>query len=279
MRILVTGHEGFIGKHLYQTLKQHQHDVVGYEYTENLFPDVTDFDWVIHCGAISSTTEKNIDKVWQHNLKFTEKLIQACAQHRTHLQYASSASVYGPYKNFNETDPCLPQSPYAWSKFLIDKQLNDTGFESYPIHIQGFRYFNVYGYGEEHKGGQMSPVSKFTIQAQEQGEITLFENSDQYLRDFICVDDIVDVHLRMLKKPVSGIYNIGTGTARSFQHIAELIAHKYQAQIRYIPMFEHLKNQYQAYTCADITKLIGVIGPKNWLSPDEYLQKEITQPV
>lgn len=278
MRILVTGHEGFIGKHLYQTLQQNHHDVVGYEYIENQFPDVASFDWVIHCGAVSSTTEKDIDKVWRCNYTFTEKLIQACVQHRTHLQYASSASVYGPYKNFNENDPCLPQSPYAWSKFLIDKLILDKGLASYPIHIQGFRYFNVYGSGEEHKGGQMSPVSKFRIQAQEHGEITLFENSDQYLRDFVCVDDIVDVHLRMLEEPVSGIYNIGTGTARSFQHIAELIANKYHAQIKYIPMFEHLKNQYQAYTCADIGKLTRVIGPKQWTSPQEYLLSEATQP-
>ncbi len=271
MRILVTGHEGFIGKNIYSRLSAIGHDVSGYEYTAEYFPQVANYDWVIHCGAISSTTERDIDKVWACNYNFTKRIIHDCQQQQTHLQYSSSASVYGPYQNFHEDDPCLPQSPYAWSKYLIDKKLLDQGLDTFNIHIQGFRYFNVYGPGEEHKAGQMSPVSKFSQQAQQDGKITVFEHSEKYLRDFVCVHDVVDIHERMLQQPVSGIFNVGTGKARSFQSIAECIAKKYKASIETIPMFEHLKNQYQAYTCADISRLTAIIGEKTWLSPEDYL--------
>lgn len=272
MRILVTGHEGFIGGHIHQTFQAKGMQVDGYEYQEDVFPEVKDYDWVVHCGAISSTTERDIDKVWRQNHDFTRRLITACCAHGTHLQYASSASVYGPYQHFKETDPCLPQSPYAWSKFLIDKYLIDQGWSQFPIIIQGFRYFNVYGDGEAHKKDQRSPVSKFADQAQQTGEIRLFEGSDDFLRDFVCVQDVVAVHTQMLQKPVSGIFNVGTGTARSFASIAESIAQAHQAKVTCIPMPEKLKGQYQTYTCADLTALNSVIAKTEWLSPDDYLQ-------
>lgn len=279
MQILVTGHEGFIGKNIYKALEKKGYGVSGYEYTKGTFPDVSCYDWVIHCGANSSTSEKNIDLVWEQNYLFTKRMIHECEKHHTHLQYASSASVYGPYQTFQEEGPCLPQSPYAWSKFLIDKKLKDAGFHSHNIHIQGFRYFNVYGPGEEHKGGMMSPVSKFTEQAQKLGEITLFENSDQYLRDFVCVHDVVRIHEQMLQQPTSGIFNVGTGVARSFEHIAKLIAKRYHATIKTIAMPDNLKAHYQSYTCADINKLENILGKTTWLSPEEFLQQEIHQAV
>jgi len=121
------------------------------------------------------------------------------------------------------------------------------------------RYFNVYGPREEHKGTQASPVTKFTKQAKEDGVITLFENSDKYLRDFIFVGDVCDIHEQMmLHVKKSGLYNIGTGSATSFQTVAEIIAKKYNADIKYIPMPEELQGQYQEYTCADITKLLNI---------------------
>ena len=152
------------------------------------------------------------------------------------------------------------------------KYLIDQGWSQFPIIIQGFRYFNVYGDGEAHKKDQRSPVSKFADQAQQTGEIRLFEGSDDFLRDFVCVQDVVAVHTQMLQKPVSGIFNVGTGTARSFASIAESIAQAHQAKVTCIPMPEKLKGQYQTYTCADLTALNSVIAKTEWLSPDDYLQ-------
>ena len=114
--------------------------------------------------------------------------------------------------------------------------------------IQGFRYFNVYGDGEDHKGDQASPVSKFTKQINETETLKLFKGSDRYLRDFIYVDDVVDIVLNN-DKP-SGIYDLGTSNPISFQEVGELLAKKYNGTIEYIPIPKHLECKYQEYTRA-----------------------------
>ena len=114
--------------------------------------------------------------------------------------------------------------------------------------IQGFRYFNVYGNHEDNKGDQSSPVSKFTKQIKETGKLRLFEGSDKFFRDFICVDDLVEVVLN--NKNLSGIYDLGTSSPVSFQHVAECVSRKYNGEIEYIPFPDHLKKKYQDYTCA-----------------------------
>ena len=115
----------------------------------------------------------------------------------------------------------------------------------------------MYG-ANENKGTQASPITKFTEQAKEEGVITLFENSDKYERDFIFVGDVCDIQEQMLYVKKSGLFNIGTGSTTSFQTVAEIIAKKYNADIKYIPMPETLQGQYQEYTCADITKLLNI---------------------
>ncbi len=132
--------------------------------------------------------------------------------------------------------------------------------------IQGFRYFNVYGDGEDHKGNQASPVSKFTKEIRETGELNLFEGSDKFLRDFVCVDDIVDIVLN--NDAPSGIYDIGTGNPISFQEVAELVAKKENGKINTIPFPDHLVGKYQTYTCADMSWLKNY----NFKSVAEYLQ-------
>ena len=114
--------------------------------------------------------------------------------------------------------------------------------------VQGFRYFNVYGDGEEHKEDQASPVSKFAKQIEETGKLKLFEGSDKFLRDFICVDDIVNIVLDN-DKP-SGIYDLGTSNPVSFQKVADCVIKKYNGEIEEVPFPEHLKGKYQDYTCA-----------------------------
>ena len=272
MKILVTGHKGFIGSHMAQYLIHKGHEVEGFEYVENVVPTVEQYDWVVHCGAISDTTERDIDKVWRHNYEFTMRLLQICDNYQTNIQLASTAAVYGPNRSFNEEDPCYPQTPYAWSKFLIDKFLIDNGIDKFNMLVQSYRYFNVYGPGEGHKADQMSMVSKFQTQAETDGKIKLFKNSDQYKRDIVCVYDLVRIHEEMMHKDVSGVYNLGTSKAIDIQSIAKQIAKHHKAKIEYIDMPDHLKGQYQEYTCADNAKLHNTIPIRHWLTLEEYLK-------
>jgi ADP-L-glycero-D-manno-heptose 6-epimerase len=187
----------------------------------------------------------------------------------TNFQYASSASVYGTTTHFTEDGPLLPQSPYAWSKYLFDRFVMQHNGD-FNILVQGFRYFNVYGPLEEHKEDQASPYTKFTKQAKENGVINVFENSSEYKRDFVCVEDLCQVHEKMLNVDKSDIWNIGTGNPVSFETVATAIAKKYNATIKYVPMPDSLKAQYQKFTSADLTKLNSVCY-HNWINIEEYI--------
>jgi ADP-L-glycero-D-manno-heptose 6-epimerase len=250
MKILITGDRGFIGQNMVDALEEH--DLRYFEWGESE-PDVTGLDWVIHLGAITSTTEKNVDRVMNQNFDFSRWLLQQCHSKGVNFQYASSASVYGLNQNFKEDAPVNPLSPYAWSKYLFDRYMleNDWG----GIIVQGFRYFNVYGKNEDHKGGQASPFYQFEKQAKETGVIKLFEGSENYIRDFVPVETVCQVHQRFFDVHESGIWNIGTGETMSFKDVADLYAAMYNARIEYIPMPDNIKNQYQTYTCADVTRL------------------------
>jgi len=258
MRILVTGHKGFIGSNLALYLQTQGHEVEGWEYVPNTIPDPSNYDWVLHIGANSSTTETDVELIMEQNFEHSMRLLQACDMMGTNFQYASSASVYGPTTHFTEAGPLQPQSPYAWTKYLFDRFV-EQNIDNFQVLVQGFRYFNVYGLGEDHKGDQASPYTKFTKQAKDTGVIKLFENSNNYKRDFVCVEDICKVHDLMLEQDTSGIYNIGTGIPESFEEVANAVASKYNAKIEYIAMPENLKGQYQDYTCANTKKLTNII--------------------
>jgi ADP-L-glycero-D-manno-heptose 6-epimerase len=269
MKILVTGHKGFIGQNLTAHLTGQGHIVEGWEYQPNEIPLPKDYDWVIHLGAISSTTFTDVDQILEQNFEFSMKLLQLCAKYNTNFQYASSASVYGPTRHFTENGTLLPQSPYAWSKYLFDRHVTQFA-DQFDITVQGFRYFNVYGPREDHKGDQASPYTKFIKQAKDNGVIKLFENSDQYCRDFVCVEDVCAVHEKMFSVTESGIFNVGTGVATSFETVARSIAKKYRADLQYILMPENLQAQYQTYTCANLDKLNSVIDMK-WTLIEDYV--------
>jgi ADP-L-glycero-D-manno-heptose 6-epimerase len=271
MRILVTGHEGFIGKNVAQYLQSQGHEVEGWEWEPGVLPSTEDYEWCIHLGAISSTTYTDVNQILEQNFEFSVRLAQICENFGTNFQYASSASVYGPTTHFTENGPLLPQSPYAWSKYMFDRFINQY-INEFQIKIQGFRYFNVYGPGEEHKGEQASPYTKFTRQAKENNVITLFEDSENYKRDFVCVEDVCRVHEKMFDSAATGIFNIGTGTATSFETVASAIANKHGAAIHRIPMPDNLKSQYQKYTCADLTKLNSAIDMQ-WTNIKDYINE------
>jgi len=241
--IIITGHEGFIGKKFLEKLKDKE--VIKVEKNNSwhfrTFNEWHKVELIIHQGAISDTTCTNLKAINHFNVEFTEWLCEQAIRYQIPIKYASSASVYG-----NTSDIINPLNYYAISKVISDYWVQDN-IDRFKL-VQGFRYFNVYGEGEDHKGDQSSPVSKFTKQVKDVGALKLFEGSDKFLRDFICVDDIVDIVLNN-DKP-SGIYDLGTSNPISFQEVGELVAEKYNGIIKYIPFPEHLKGKYQTYTCA-----------------------------
>ena len=250
MNILLTGHKGFIGSYMLSALAGH--NVRTFEWGGPI-PDLKGLDWIIHMGAITSTTERNIDQIFLQNYDFSVWLYDECKKHNVGFQFASSASVYGITDNFKETAELDPRSAYSWSKCLFERYIRRN-----PINrpAQIFRYFTVYGpEGEEHKGNQASPYYQFTRQAKETGVIKMFEGSEHYARDFIHVSEIVETHLAFLNINETDVWNVGTGQATSFKKIAETIAVNYGAVIETIPMPEELKMSYQKYTCADMTKM------------------------
>ena len=241
--IILTGSSGFIGKNFLKHLNQ---PVIEVE-KDNAFQFLSSFDkWnqvslILHQGAISTTTERNISTLHHNNVAFTLMLFDYAIRYQIPVKFASSASVYG-----NLQGVVNPLNYYAITKLQIDYFIQDNldKFSS----IQSFRYFNVYGDGEDHKGDQASPISKFTKQIRDTGKLRLFEGSDKFLRDFICVDDVVNVVLN--NEAPSGVYDLGTSNPISFQEVAELVAKKEGGEIEYVPFPDHLVGKYQTYTCA-----------------------------
>ena len=243
--IILTGDEGFIGKKFLEKLSGK--NVIKVEKRNSWhfrsFNDWNKVELILHQGAISDTTCTNLKAINHFNVEFSEWIFEQAIKYKIPVKYASSASVYG---HLNKENLINPLNYYAISKVIMDYWVIDN-MDRFEL-VQGFRYFNVYGDGEDHKGDQASPVSKFTKQIKETGVLKLFKRSDRYFRDFICVDDVVDIVLNN-DKP-SGIYDLGTSNPTSFQEVGELVAEKYNGIIKYIPFPEHLKGKYQTYTCA-----------------------------
>lgn len=256
MNILLTGHRGFIGSNMLNALAGH--NVSTFEWNDPL-PNIEGLDWVIHIGANSSTTERNVEKIMHQNLDFSVYLLEQCIQYNVNFQFSSSASIYGLRRdNFVEDAPVDPRNPYAWTKYLFERYVSNLHpKKSEKILIQGFRYFNVYGPNEDHKNDMASPYHKFMKQYRETGKIKLFENSDKYYRDFIHVEQVCKTHIDFFEVKESGIWNVGTGKPKSFLDVALSIAPI--SALEYIPMPENLKNNYQEYTCANMTKTINTL--------------------
>lgn len=260
MKILITGSRGFIGSHaVLKWQKMQAHEIYTYEWDESSLPRIEGLDWVFHFGAISSTTERDVNKVMRQNYDFTTWLYKECTKYNVNLQWSSSASVYGLGTDFRESANPDPRSPYAWSKYLFEHYVKKHPSQ---IRCQGFRYFNVYGEREAHKGTQASPYHQFALQAQSVGRIQVFEGSEHMKRDFVPVERVLAVQHEFIKQDInqSGIWNIGTGETKSFLDVATIFAEKYNVPIETIPMPEHLRASYQYYTCADLTKLKDTLG-------------------
>lgn len=221
---------------------------------------------VIHMGAISTTTERNVNKIVEQNIGYSIDLFDWCADYDIPFIYASSAATYGEgEQGFNDsTDPehlkkLTPLNAYGFSKHMVDKAILQK--ENKPSQWVGLKFFNVYGPNEYHKGGQKSVVAHAVKQIQETGQMNLFKShhpdyeDGMQLRDFVYVKDIAKNIIWFIENPkVSGIFNQGTGQARSFKDltIATFKAMNLAEKIEYIDMPESLRNQYQYFTEANM---------------------------
>ena len=269
--ILITGHQGFIGRNMTEWCLQEDWTVQGWEWDpdQTVWPKVDDFDWVIHLGAIADMTETDVDLVMYQNYEFSQWLFEQCNKQGVNLQYASSSSVYGETKDFSEHAPCHPQTPYAWSKYLFDRWVFQQPLN---IYVQGFRYFNVYGKYMHLRGQRASAIHKWREQARLEGKVTVWENAEQIKRDWTWVGDVCRLHTDFIKTVNgSGIWNVGAGLPHSFLDIAEEIADQEGVELEVIPMPEAEKQRFRSKTCADLDLLKSTVGKRKWLNVFEYL--------
>ncbi|HMR32582.1 MAG TPA: ADP-glyceromanno-heptose 6-epimerase [Geminicoccaceae bacterium] len=295
--ILVTGGAGFIGSCLLAALEQRGHALVVCDQLgrddkwRNIarrgLADIVapaglpawlgaagrELEAVFHLGAISSTVETDADLIVESNFRLTMRLWDWCAGHGVPLIYASSAATYGDGSDgFQDgEDPVAmarlrPLNAYGWSKLVTDRRIAGLVASGAPRPPQwaGLRFFNVYGPNEYHKGGQRSLVPQIHAGILAGGEARLFRSyrpdypDGGQLRDFVWVDDVVAVMLWLLDHPeVSGIFNVGSGRARSFADLARAVfaAMGRPEHIRFVDMPEPLRARYQYYTQADLGRL------------------------
>ncbi len=233
-------------------------------------------DTIVHMGAISSTTEMDVDLIINTNFVLSWRLWEFCRDYDKRFIYASSAATYGDgslgFCDDNSVEflnSLRPLNPYGWSKALFDRKVAREVREGRgtPTQYVGLKFFNVYGPNEYHKGNQMSVVAHIFPDAKAHREVKLFRSYDvryrdgEQLRDFVWVGDVVSVVLWMMRNPqVNGIFNVGTGAARSFHELAEAVYRSMDVVpiIGYRDMPAELRDKYQYYTQADLTRLRAV---------------------
>jgi len=295
-RYVVTGAAGFIGSRLLEALVKHHasesllavdHPLPSekrrnlavapgvpflkhHDFLQALDSGAINPEIIFHLGACSSTTETNWTYLAENNLGYSQRLWNWCAAHRRQLIYASSAATYGDGSHgFDDEAPLeglFPLNLYGKSKHDFDLwvQAQLATAAPRPLQCVGLKFFNVFGPGEAHKGRMASMVFHGWNQIHQQGFVRLFQSHKQgyadggQLRDFIYVRDVVNVMLALAARPiVSGLFNLGTGQARSFRELIEALfaALGRTPNIQYIPMPDDLRGKYQYFTEATMRKL------------------------
>jgi ADP-L-glycero-D-manno-heptose 6-epimerase len=221
---------------------------------------------IFHMGACSSTTEMDTAYLRENNSGYSERVAAWCLKTGAYLSYASSAATYGDGElAFSDDDKLTPDlkplNPYGRSKLDFDNWVLKNGFET---KLTGFRFFNVYGPNEYHKGAMRSMVHKGFQQIRAEGKLRLFKSyRPEYkdggqMRDFVYVKDVVDAMLWFYERPqLKGIYNLGRGKAQSWNDMADALfkAADRPRNVEYVEMPDSIRNQYQYFTEADLTKL------------------------
>jgi ADP-L-glycero-D-manno-heptose 6-epimerase len=297
--VLVTGAAGFIGYRLSSELKKQGHQVIGVdellffesraehqdlqldqkvdpsEVLENSFFEEaihkgTPIRAVFHMGASSDTTEMRLDYLKRVNVDYSKRLWELCTEFKIPFIYASSAATYGEGDQGYEDDESKmsglkPLNPYGDSKLQFDLwALEESKAGRSPPRWAGFKFFNVYGYGERHKGRQSSVVLQGFDQIRTHKKIKLFKSHregidhGQQKRDFVYVGDVVDAMIFVFKNSIqNGIYNLGSGKARSFLDLAHAIfaALQIAPQVEFVDTPIEIRERYQYFTEASMHKL------------------------
>jgi ADP-L-glycero-D-manno-heptose 6-epimerase len=324
VKVIVTGAAGFIGSNVVKALNARGvTDIVAVDnltraekmpnladceiadyldkqdFIERIRADEFDagFAAVLHQGACSDTMETDGRYMMENNYRYSLDLLDWCQRFDIPYIYASSASVYGAGRTFRETrEHEAPLNVYGYSKFLFD-QVVRRRLAGRTAQVAGFRYFNVYGPREAHKGRMASVAYHFFNQYLKDGRVRLFEGSDGYgpgeqIRDFVSVDDVVKVNLFFLDHPeISGIFNVGTGKAQSFNDVACATVNAVRrsrgeaalplAQLResgiieYIAFPPQLVGKYQSFTQADVTVLRAAGYGEPFLSVEEGVDRYV----
>lgn len=322
MIYVVTGAAGFIGANLVRALNERgERDIIAVDNLEqgnkftNLagceiadFLDKRDFidalaagefdsgvDAVFHQGACSDTMQADGRYMMENNYRYSVRLLNFCLDQDIPFLYASSAAVYGGSSTFVERREFeAPLNVYGYSKFLFDQRVRRVIADS-GSQIAGFRYFNVYGPREDHKGRMASVAWHFFHQYRSNGKVRPFEGSGGYpdggqLRDFVSVDDVIKVNLHFLDHPeTSGIFNLGTGRAQSFNDVAAAVINacrvedgmpalslaqmQEQSLIDYAPFPDALRGKYQHFTQADVTALRRAGYSEPFLAVEEGVER------
>lgn len=315
MRIIVTGGAGFIGSALIWRLNQLGIDEIlvvdrldESEKWKNLVPlrfadyldaddflddlgDFSDAKAIFHLGACSSTTERDSDYLIRNNYQYTKDLAEFAVANHIRFVYASSAATYGDGSagmadGFEDLNKLRPLNIYGYSKHLFDQYAARNGmFEN----IVGLKYFNVFGPNEDHKGDMRSLVSKAFAEISQNGSLALFRSHDpryrdgEFGRDFVYVKDAVDMTLFFLDNKIGGLFNVGSGTAATWNSLAHAIfaAMGRNPVIEYIDMPVQLQGKYQYHTEADLS-LIREAGYENAVTPlaeavTDYVQNYLMQ--
>ena len=316
--LLVTGGAGFIGSNVVAALNEAGrvdivvNDVLGTDQKwrnlakrqvadvvapADLFRwlDERKLDAVVHMGAISDTTATDADLVMENNFRTSMRLLDWCTGANVPFIYASSAATYGDgVQGFNDEwspealQKLKPMNLYGWSKQLFDQAVAErfTKKEKLPPQWAGLKFFNVFGPNEYHKGEMMSLVAKRFDDAKSGRTVRLFKSHREGIgdgeqrRDFIYVDDAVAVVRWLMQTPaVSGIFNVGTGKARSFRDLISSLfrALNLEPKIEYIDMPENIRGQYQYFTEAKVENLLRAGYNAGFTSLEDGVRSYVTK--